>query len=371
MKLSFFNSVSIQAVFFKLCFVIQCLCISATSLAQEPPEFYLQKWDGPSTGPRAQLNKSLVYIASDFKNGGVAALYRGLEDATKKLGWKLRYANGLGSKTQQEKIFLDAIASHPDGIIIAGFGANDFPKLIAESKKAKIVLIGWHSAEQPGPTKELFVNISTDASVVAKMAANFVIQDAKSKKKKVGVIIFNDNQFEIANLKTDIMKKTIQDCKDYTGCKVLSVKNVLISEANEAIPPLVPELVSAYGSEWTYSLAINDIYFDTINFPLIFSNRKDIALVSAGDGSAKAINRIEVGNSQQIATVADPLRLQGFQIADEFIRAFAGNPPSGYISKPQLITKESLEKAKDLPHISTRDYEEAYLSIWKNNYKKK
>lgn len=359
-------------VFFGLAFY-QIISFSTFSIAQEfPSEVYLQNWDGPRTGPVAQINKTVVYIASDFKNGGVAAVYRGFEVAARKLGWKIRFENGAGSKVEQEKIFSAAIASHPDGIIIAGFGVNDFHKLVVECKKAKIVLIGWHAGDHPGPTENLFVNITTDASIVAKMAVDVVIQDAKAKKKKVGVVIFNDDQFAIANLKVEVMKKEINVCKGYTGCKVLAVKNVLISEAGEAMPDIIPTLISTYGNEWTYGLAINDIYFDTIYFPLVFSKRTDIVFVSAGDGSSKAISRIQIGKSQQYATVAEPLRLQGFQIADELNRSFAGKPPSGYISKPQLITQESLLKAKnELVKLALLDYEEAYYAIWNGTAKLK
>jgi ribose transport system substrate-binding protein len=78
--------------------------------------------------------------------------------------------------------------------------------------------------------------------------------------------------------------------------------------------------------------------------PLLRAGRADIRNVSAGDGSSKAINRIRSGLSQQMATVAEPLGVQGWQLADEMNRAFANAKPSGYVSKPILITRELLQR---------------------------
>src|SRR4051812_10887382 len=44
-------------------------------------------WDGPTTGPRAQPDKSLIFIAADMKNGGIAGVLKGVEEATKAIGW--------------------------------------------------------------------------------------------------------------------------------------------------------------------------------------------------------------------------------------------------------------------------------------------
>lgn len=369
------NRSSIQSIFLRTIVVLVAFesnpSLSFNSVKDKKSQegMQLQKWDGPTTGPTAQASKTVVYIASDFKNGGVTAVYRGFEEAARKLDWNIRYEDGGGNKMQQTKKFSDAIAGHPDGIILSGHQAKDFPELVSAAKKAKIVLVGWHSAAQAGPTKDLFVNITTNASDVANLAAKFVIRDGKLKKKKIGVIIFNDNQYAIANLKMKTMKNAIEKCEGYKGCKVLSVENILISEADNTIPAIVPKLIATYGNAWTYSLAINDVYFDPIHFPLLNGKRTDIVLVSAGDGSERAINRIGSGLSEQAATIAEPLRMQGFQIADELNRAFAGRPPSGYTSKPLLITTESLKTAEALTNTSLLDYEASYSSIWNKKSK--
>jgi len=318
----------------------------------------------PPPGPPAQPGKTVVFIASDFKNGGVMGVYRGLEEAAKKLGWKVQLEDGRSQKTTQAALLAQGLAARAHGIVFAGFEPDDFAQQVAVAKQGKTVLLGWHAAKEPGPTKDLFVNVSTRPVDVAKIAADFVIKDAIAHQRQVGVVIFNDNQYAVANAKTEAMKQTIQACRGYKGCKLLAVENVLISDAAAALPAAVSRLLAAHGAAWTYSLAINDVYFDEINYPLLLAQRGDILNVSAGDGSGKALSRIGAGVSQQVATVAEPLKMQGYQLADELNRALAGTPPSGFQSQPILVTTELLRATGSRGIEAALGFEAAYSAIW-------
>lgn len=339
------------------------LIVAMASLVAAPAAAQ-EKWQGPNKGPPAQTGKTVVYIASDFRNGSVGTVYRGLQEAAQKLGWTTSVVDGGGLKDRQADALTAAIAGNAQAIVFGGFEPGEFAAQLAAIERKKIILVGWHAAKDPGPTKELFTNVATDPLDVAKTAATFVIQDAMEKKRPLGVIIFNDNQFAVANAKTEAMKKTIEACNGYAGCRVLAVENVLISHAATEIPKVIPQLVATHGAAWTYSLAINDVYFDAMNFPLREARRRDILNVSAGDGSTKALSRIGWGMSQQLATVAEPLKMQGYQLADELNRAFAGEAPSGYLSKPILVTTK-LIKSLGSPNIEANmGFEAAYSAIW-------
>lgn len=331
--------------------------LAVSALAQSP-------FQTLPPGPPAQSGKTVAFIASDYRNGGVMGVYRGFEEAAQKLGWQVRLEDGRGQKTIQAALLTKVLATRPDGLVFGGFEPDDFADQIAQAKHNKTILLGWHAAQDPGPTKHLFVNVSTSPADVARLAAEFVIQDARARQRAVGVVIFNDNQYAVANAKTEAMKKTILACPGYQGCKVLAVENVLISQAAAAMPAVVPKLVAAHGAAWTYSLAINDVYFDEINYPLLLVKRTDILNVSAGDGSTKALGRIGAGISQQVATVAEPLKMQGYQLADELNRALAGAPPSGFQSKPILVTTGLIKATGSLGIEATLGFEAAYASIW-------
>jgi ribose transport system substrate-binding protein len=335
--------------------LLALLAVRASAQAQAP---------APPPGPAAQPAKTVVFIASDYRNGGVMGVYRGFEEAAHRLGWHIRVEDGRGHKPRQAELLSRAVATRPHGIVFGGFEPDDFVDQVAGARQGRIVLVGWHAAQEPGPTKDLFVNVSTRPLDVATLAVGFVIKDAVARQREVGVVIFNDNQYAVANAKTEAMKKTIQACPGYKGCKLLSVENVLISEAATVMPVLVPRLVAAHGAAWTYALAINDVYFDEINYSLLLAKRTDIHNVSAGDGSGKALGRIGAGVSQQVAAVAEPLRMQGYQLADELNRAFAGAPPSGFQSQPILVTRELLKTIGSRGIEAALGFEAAYAAIW-------
>jgi ribose transport system substrate-binding protein len=122
-----------------------------------------------------------------------------------------------------------------------------------------------------------------------------------------------------------------------------------------------------HGPRWTHALAINDVYFDHAVPVLIALHpaAEHLRLISAGDGSASAFVRIRSG-TYQIATVAEPLNLQGWQLADELNRAFAGQAPSGFVTPAQLVTHETLAAGHggSLVYDPPYAYRQAYRAIW-------
>ena len=40
----------------------------------------VDKWDGPTTGPKAQEGKTIVILAGDMKNGGILGANKGVEE---------------------------------------------------------------------------------------------------------------------------------------------------------------------------------------------------------------------------------------------------------------------------------------------------
>ena len=326
-----------------------CLLASLSTVA-------LAEWPGPTEGPAALPDKRVVFLASDFRNGGVVGVYRSFERAAKLVGWQVRALDGRGDAAELRRIAAQALEEAPDGVVLGGFGAQLLAELPALFQQRAIPLVGWHAGDTPGPSEALFSNVTTDPLVVADLAADLVIGEGAA-----GVVIFTDSQFAIATAKAQRMAKRIRACP---GCRLLSVENLAIARASRDVPGRVKQLHQRFGSAWTHSLAINDVYFDHINVPLARLGRKDIRHVSAGDGSAKALGRIQSGLSQQIATVAEPLGAHGWQLVDELNRAFAGQPPSGYVARPLLVTTELLRDSEALGIERDTGHESAYLRLW-------
>ena len=61
--------------------------------------------------------------------------------------------------------------------------------------------------------------------------------------------------------------------------------------------------------------------------------------------------------------MSEPLDAQGWQIVDEFNRAFAGEPASGYIAPAHIATAQNSGGASTW---DPQGYQEAYRKLWES-----
>ena len=341
----------------------------AMSDAKAIVEKYASKvteWDGPTTGPAAQADKTIVVLAGDLKNGGILGVTRGIEAAASELGWDVRVLDGAGSISGRTSAFGQAMALKPDGIVINGFDAVEQKPGMETATKAGIPMVSWHAASTIGPIDDIgvFANVTTDPMEVSKSAAMWAFADAGGKP---GVVIFTDSTYQIAIDKADRMQEVINEL----GGTVLEYVDTPIAETSQRMPQLTTALLQRYGAKWTHSLAINDLYFDFMGPSLAAAGIKGDGApinVAAGDGSESAYQRVRSAQFQAV-TVAEPLTLQGWQLVDEMNRALAGEPWSGYVSPLHVVTKDNVEfdGGPNNSFDPDNDYQEAYKKIWSGN----
>ncbi|MEU1805501.1 substrate-binding domain-containing protein [Streptomyces sp. NPDC019937] len=316
-------------------------------------------WKGPTTGPKARDGKSIVFIPHTITNPGPAGVAQGVQESAKLLGWKARTINGQGTPSGIRSAFKEAIDLKPDGIVIGGFDPATVADEAEKARAAGIQLIGWHAAPAPGPSKkpELFTNITSKVEDVAKISADWIIARSEGH---AGVVLFTDATVPFAKRKSDLIKKELATCSDV---KLLSYQNIPIPDVNRRAIGSVRSLLSRYGDKWTYSAAINDLYFQH-TAPALRAAGKDGAgapyTIGAGDGDPSAFERIN-SKRYQAATVPEPLSEQGWQIVDEFNRAFAGSPASGYVAPVHITTAANSGGALSW---DSEGYRQAYRKIW-------
>ncbi|MDR3372148.1 MAG: substrate-binding domain-containing protein [Ancalomicrobiaceae bacterium] len=321
------------------------------------------KWDGPTTGPKAQAGKSIVVLAADMKNGGILGVTNGILEAAKAIGWNVKVLDGAGSVSGRTGAFGQALALKPDGIVICGFDAVEQKVGLETAAGTKLPLVSWHAAPVNGPVAgtPVVANVGTDPMEVSKAAAAWAFNDAGGKP---GVVIFTDSTYAIAIAKADKMKAVIGEL----GGTVLEYVDTPIADTSTRMPQLTTSLLQRYGTKWTHALAINDIYFDFMGPSLEAAGIPGNGapkLVAAGDGSESAYARIRAGEHQAV-TVAEPLTLQGWQLVDELNRAIAGEKWSGYISPLHVVTKANVELdgGKTNAFDPDNNYRDAYKKIW-------
>ncbi len=322
------------------------------------------KWDGPTTGPKAAPGKTIIYVAGDLKNGGTEGVSRGVEEAAKAIGWNLRIIDGQGEISGRTAALNQAVALKPDGIIVGGFDAIEQNAALAGVKEAGIPFVGWHATIEPGPDPKtgMFANVNTRIADVAETAADLAIADSHGK---AGVVIFGDSVYAMAIGKARMMEAVIKKCG---GCTVLSLEDLPMSEASTRMPQLTTSLLQRFGDKWTYSLAVNDLYYDFMGPSLSAAGKSGSDTpknISAGDGSELSFQRIR-SKQYQMATVPEPLHEQGWQLVDELNRAFAKQPWSGYVSGIHLVTADNIafDGGPDNVFDPDNGYRDVYKKIW-------
>ena len=203
----------------------------------------------------------------------------------------------------------------------------------------------------------LFTNITTKVEDVAKISADYVI--AKSNGN-AGVVIFTDSSIPFAEGKSQMIRKELETC---SGVKVLEYDNVPLSDVSARMPQEVSSLLSKHNEAWTYSVAINDVYYENAAAALRAGGVKAGGApfnVGAGDGDSSALQRIKA-DEYQAATVPSPLKSEGWQIVDELNRAFNNQPASGYVPQIHVATKENTSATDAWDPVG---YQDAYRAIW-------
>ncbi|WP_425581603.1 substrate-binding domain-containing protein [Streptomyces stramineus] len=316
-------------------------------------------WQGPTRGPRAVAGKSVVYVAQTMTNPGVAGAARGVREAGRALGWRVRVIDGQGTPAGIQAAFSQAVALRPAGIALGGFDPRLTSPQVARAVADRIPLVGWHAVDTPGPSEDprLFSNVTTRVEDVARISADWIIAHSRGH---AGVVLFTDASIPFARKKSELIKEELATCP---GVRLLAEENIPITDTSSRTPQVVSALISRFANRWTHSVAINDVYFADAAPALRAARRKGAAApynVGAGDGDPSAFQRV---NSRQFqtATVPEALTEQGWQIADEFNRAFAGEPASGYVAPVHLAT------ATNSGGVSTWDppgYRAAYRKTW-------
>jgi ribose transport system substrate-binding protein len=323
-------------------------------------------WTGPTTGPKAQGKKTVIYVSTDQRNGGAQGAGDGAAEAAKVLGWEFRILDGQGSVPARTSAMTQAIALKPDAIILGGVDAKEQQPVVEQAAAEGIKMVGWHAGPKVGAIEgipQIAYNVSTDPLEVAKAAGLYAVVDSGGK---ANVILFTDSIYTIATAKTNAEKAAVESC---SGCKVLSVEDTPIGDLGNRMGQLTTSLLAKHGGKWTYSIAVNDLYYD-FSAPALTSAGIDPASgyprqISAGDGSVPAFQRIR-NKQYQIATVAEPLNLQGWQLIDELNRAFAGEKSSGYVPPVHLFTAANIDKDGGDKNIFDpgNGYRDQYKKIW-------
>ena len=321
-------------------------------------------WDGPTTGPKAAKGKTVVFVSLTQNSSGNSDASKGAGDAAKVLGWNFSVIDGKGNATDTANALQQAIALKPDGIILASVDPASNKAALDQADAAGIKIVSWHSTSTPGPVADahIFTNVSTPPDQIAYLAGEYAVVHGNGTAKAE---VISDRQYQIVITKSDGIEKALKECDT---CQLLSEDNGPFGEVPQRTPSLTNSLLQKFGKDLQYMLTFNDVYFDFV-VPTLKSAGIEPGsppfLISAGDGSESAYQRIRTGQFQ-IATVPEPAYMHGWQVIDELNRAFNNAPPSGYVTKVHLVTKDNIDAdgGKDNRYDPQNGYQDQYKKIW-------
>jgi ribose transport system substrate-binding protein len=336
--------------------------VAADTKAVYAAEHPSSSWNGPTTGPKAVVGKDVAFVGGTLQNGGVLGVLKGFRQATAVLGWKVKVFDGQDTTPGENSALSAAIDSKPAAIAIVGFPSILVESEIKQANAKHIPLIGWHATPVAGPGGGLFTNVTSLNTAIGKIAGQYAVV---AQKGDVHAVIMTDPSIPETLQKAQGMEAAIKAC---ASSSVLGVDDVPFEDIDTQSPTDVSSALQKYSSKLTDVFAINDLAFDA-SVPSLESAGVSATgiphMIAAGDGSSSAFARIREGK-YQTATVAEPLLMHGWQVADEMNRALAHAKPSGYVTTPHLVTAEDVNRYDGQAGIFNppNGYASQYRKIW-------
>ena len=318
-------------------------------------------WRGPTSAPKPEPGKLIAFLSTDEQNDSGREWGQAITEAGAKIGWKVTIIDGHGSPVGWQAGLNQAIALKVNGIVTNADAAS-LQGPIKDAIAAGITVVGIHATAFPGPQPDqnVYVNIQQDPREIGRAQADWVIAHSNGTAR---VVVTSHSEYAIACAKAHATEARIKEC---AGCKVLEFSNSPIAEVAQRQPALVTAWVQKYGTP-LYITSVAD-YTADYQIPALRTGGVDpsqVILVSA-DGNKSAYERIRAGGQYQLVTASEPYKMQGYQAIDELNRAFHGQPPSGFVQTPYLVTPENInaEGGDKDTFIPSNDYELHYLQLW-------
>src|SRR5215467_7946445 len=166
-------------------------------------------WSGPTTGPKAQGKRLIVFVDYDERNSGGRAVGEFAGEAAKIMGWDYRVIDGQGTVSGQTTALNQAIALKPDGIILGSVDAIEHNPEITQAVNNGIKVVSWHSGTVAGKiaSSPIFTNVTTDPTEVARAAGLYAVADSNGT---ANVVLFTDSAYQICIKKTDAEKAAVE-----------------------------------------------------------------------------------------------------------------------------------------------------------------
>ena len=323
-------------------------------------------WDGPTTGPKAQPGKIVIYRAGDQRNGGAHGVGDGAEEAAKAIGWDFRAPRRPGHRRPALSAMTQAIALQPDGIISRRLRprAEQAPS-VEQAVKQGIKVVGWHGGPTPGPDRGHARCSPTSPPTRSKVAEASGLYAVVDSGGKAGVIVFTDSPTRSPSRRRRAWRRRSRSAPA-ARCSRSSTRRSATSQ--NRMGQLTTSLLQRTATSGPTRSASTT--------STTTSGRPRCS--AAGIDPPKASRTTSPPATARVRLSAHPRRpvpgrdrrraahLQGWQIVDELNRAFAGEQPRGYVAPPHLFVQANIDVDGGDKNIFDpgNGYRDEYKKIW-------
>ena len=315
----------------------------------------ITEFPGPKTGPAAQPNKKVIFLACGFAGEGCLTAAQGAKTAGEALGWDVTLVDGKFDPQVFARTIQQAIDQKVDGIIIDAIDADAITGPIAKARAAGIVVGSYDSANTPSAT-----GVSFDVAVsFEKQGADLASYMIWQTKGDAQPFILNSPEFKGTAIWTASATKVFESC---TSCKIAGTQDFTAGTAATQLPPLV---VSE--KQKTPGMNILLVPYDAAALPIIPSMKSagilDQVKVGVFNATKPTVELIRKG--EESVAMAEPQAWGAWAAMDNMNRLFAGEDAVEQNIPIRLITEANVgEIPQGEAWEGDLDFTAAYKKIW-------
>jgi len=304
-----------------------------------------------------QKGKTIVHLRCFVE--GCQAIYQGLDQATKALGWNAKAINMGPTPEEVGQAFDAALAMHPDGILISGVASAVYKQQLAEAKRQGIPVVTLSAADPATGMKGngiiSSINGPDQAELYGKVVANWVAADSKGKARVAYFTIKNfPTLAPVTNAFTTELKRLCPDC-------AVDKVEVQATDLGKRIPQQVVSAIQQQPDTKYVGFAFGQMSTG-VRPALKGAGFKDVKIVGAAPYAAN-LQALRDGSEDMWAGHTNVL--QGWYAADAFARYWEHTnlKPSDTLTMPtQVLTKANVPSDK---WYVVPNYEQKFESLWK------
>ena len=311
---------------------------------------------GPTTGPAAESNKKIVFLACGFAGEGCLTASQAAAGAGEALGWQVKTVDGKFDPRVFARTIQEAIDQKVDGIIVDAVDANAVAGPIKKARAAGIVVGSYDSRNEPSDTGVSF-DVRMAFPEQGQALASYMIWKTNGDAQP---FLLNSPEFKGTAEWTAAAKTVFEDC---SSCKIAGTQDFTASVAATQLPPLA---VSVKRQNPGMNALL--VPYDAAVLPIIPSMKQAGILdkVRVGTFNATKPSVALIRKGDLTATVAEPHGWGVWATMDNMNRVFAGQPAVEQNIPIRLITKANVDsipegEAWDGDDV---DYKAAYKAIW-------